>query len=1125
MKPRLILAGAACVLFACSQPTPPKDAVTSYEPAYTAKFSDSVSALIKPTVDSGLSISLWGIDSLVISPIAIDIDDNGALYYTKTNRQVSSEFDIRGHRDWEIASISLQTVEDRRKFLHTELSPENSAKNTWLNDVNGDSSRDWRDLTVEKENVFKLVDLNGDGVADQAIKVVDDFHDEVTDVAGGVLVDGNDMYLAVAPDLWRLRDKNGDGIPDEKTSLSTGYAVHIGFSGHGMSGVEMGPDGRIYWQIGDIGFNSKGPDGKKWEYPNSGIIARSNPDGSDFEIFAAGLRNTHEFAFDEYANLVSEDNDGDHAGESERIVYVVNGSDAGWRSNWQYGKYNDPNNNTYKVWMDEKMYVPRWNGQPAYIVPPIANYVNGPAGFVYNPGTAMGPQYKNHFFVAEFVGNAAGSGVHGFTLKPKGAGFELGSTKKIVGGILPTGLDFGPDGALYVADWIDGWETGPFGRIWKLDGAAAGQEAIRKEVKALLAADFSKRQPDSLGLLLAHDDMRVRMKAQFELAKRGAGSLPVFEAALKPGQAQLGRVHAILGIAQLARKDAQHAGILIPYLKDADPEVRSQTAKWLGDGKFRDAAAALIPLLADSYSRARFFAAEALGRIGHVPAVEPIIAMLRQNNDEDVYLRHAGSLALARIGKAAPVVALAKDSSRAVRIAAVVALRRMADPGIAAFLQDKDEFIVTETARAINDDLSIPKALTPLGDLLVNTSFKNEALIRRAINANLRVGSEQSMNNLLRYAAMTQQPAALRVEALAALSTWAKPSVLDRVDGRLRGAIERDPALVRSKSEAPLIALMADKDAAVRVAATKAASKLQIAPATEALGNLLKRDKDPVVRKEALVALADLKVENLGSIIETALADKEKQVRVVAIDLLGKATLPPAQLAAMLEGVINEKSAEEKQAALLTLGNVTQEYSAPILTKQLAKLENGTLPAEIQIELEEAIDSAGTEPLRAKLREIQAKKSASDPLANYAGALQGGNAERGRRIFFRNQSAQCIRCHAIDDYGGNAGPRLNDISKRITRLQLLEALVNPSARLAPGYGMVTLKLKDAKMVSGILMEETAKAIVLKSGDAAPVSYAKDTIEKRIDAASSMPNMTDVLTKKQIRDVVSFLGEL
>ncbi len=1127
MKYGCLAAGALTLLFSCKEAAdkipPPK----SYDPAYTSRFADSVASLIKPAVDSGsnLTMSLWGIDSLVISPIAIDIDDKGSVYYTKTNRQVNSEFDIRGHRDWEIASISLQTVEDRRKFLHEELSPENSARNGWLTDVNGDSSRDWRDLTIEKENVFKLDDTNGDGVADQSQLVVDDFHDEVTDVAGGVLVDGNDMYVTVAPDLWRMRDKNGDGIPDEKTSISTGYGIHIGFSGHGMSGVEMGPDGKIYWQIGDIGFNGQGPDGTKWEHPNSGVIARSNPDGSDFEIFAHGLRNTHEFAFDQYGNLVSEDNDGDHAGEKERLVYIVNGSDAGWRSNWQYGKYNDPDNNTYKVWMDEKMYLPRWEGQAAYITPCITNYVSGPAGFVYNPGTAMGPQYKNHFFVAEFVGNAAGSGVHGFTLNPKGAGFELGSTKKVVGGILPTGLDFGPDGALYIADWIDGWGTGLFGRIWKLDDAAAAATELRKQTKALLRADFSQQKPEELAVLLGHEDMRVRMKAQFELAKRGTASLPVFEKELKQTSRQLARVHAIWGICQLARKEASQAKVLVPYLKDADAEIRSQVAKWLGDIKYKEAGDAILPLLKDTSGRVRFFAAEALGRIAHPSAVQPIIDMLRANNDEDVYLRHAGSLALARIGNAAPVLALAKDPSRAVRIAAVVALRRMADPGIAVFLSDADEFIVTETARAINDDLSIPKALPALGDLLVATRFTNEALIRRAINANLRVGAESSLKNLLTYAGANDKPAPMRVEAVAALSTWTKPSVLDRVDGRLRGKVERDPGQVRTQAEAPLIALLTNKDAGVRLAAAQAISKLEIKPAAPALGAVLKNDKDAKVRRAALLALSGLKVETMGEAIRQALSDKEKEVRVAGIDLLGKTPLPADLMTRLLADVINTKSTEEKQAALLTLGTVPVANSQVVFEEQLNKLEAGKLSPDIRIELEEAIDSSGSPVLKQKLNGILAKIDQGNSLAKYSAALYGGQAERGRRIFYRNQAAQCIRCHAIDDYGGNAGPRLNDVSRRITRLQLLEALVDPGARLAPGYGMVTLKLKDGKTISGVLVEDKEQYLLVKSGDAAPEKFEKAQIEKRIDAASSMPNMGDVLSKKEIRDVVSFLAEL
>jgi hypothetical protein len=130
--------------------------------------------------------------------------------------------------------------------------------------------------------------------------------------------------------MWRLTDKNKDGFYESKESISHGYAVHIGFGAHGMSGVIQGPDGKIYWQIGDIGANIVDKAGVKHEYPNEGVLVRSNPDGSDFEVVSHGIRNDHEFVFDEYGNLISSDNDGDHQGESERLVHLVDGSDSGW---------------------------------------------------------------------------------------------------------------------------------------------------------------------------------------------------------------------------------------------------------------------------------------------------------------------------------------------------------------------------------------------------------------------------------------------------------------------------------------------------------------------------------------------------------------------------------------------------------------------------------------------------------------------------------------------------------------------------------------------------------------------------------------------------------------------------
>src|SRR5690606_10102183 len=119
--------------------------------------------------------------------------------------------------------------------------------------------------------------------------------------------------------------------------------------------------------------------------------------------------------------------------------------------------------------------------------------------------------------------------------------------------------------------------------IWKVDTEGEATSDQRLLTQKLLSEDFDSRNSGELGELLKNPDMRVRQKAQFELAKRGSEGAEVFQQNINQQNDQLARVHGIWGITQLARKDSEYAKNLLPLLEDDDPEIRAQAAKWLGD--------------------------------------------------------------------------------------------------------------------------------------------------------------------------------------------------------------------------------------------------------------------------------------------------------------------------------------------------------------------------------------------------------------------------------------------------------------------------------------------------------------------------------------------------------------
>ena len=1077
---------------------------------------------VSPSTDTSLALKLWAPGPLLANAVAISIDNQGNAYVSQTSRRKSSYLDIREHWDWMIEDLALQTAADKTRFYLKVLSPEHSEKNEWLEDFNEDGRRDFRDLEVQKESIRRIWDEDNDGQADHSQTFAEGFNDLLGGVAGGVLAHDGKMYVTANPSLWEVSDANKDFKADKITSLAKGFGTHIGFAGHDMSGLTIGVDGKLYWSIGDHGLDVTGPDGKRWHYPNEGAVMRCDPDGSNFEVFAHGLRNTHEIAFDAFGNLISVDNDGDHPGENERYVHILEGSDTGWRLNWQYGKYDQPNEK-YKVWMDEKLSLPHFPGQAAYLLPPIALAYDGPAGLKFNPGSALGTKWENHFFASFFTGSSANSKILAFTLKPKGSSFSLEKEVDLVGGIVPTGMAFTPNGSLFINDWKDSYDKKTEGRIWVLD-VKDQKHPLRLKTQRILAQGMSNQSIPQLIEWLSFGDQRIRLAAQFELVKQKK-SKDLLALAKNKKANLLGRLHSIWGLGQLGRKDYHLMKNMLPLLADPSEQVRAQTAKIFGEASYKPSLMSLRKLIFDKDAQVQARAIEALGKVGSKNELALLVKLLAETKENDPHLRHTIIYALSKIKAEKEIIQLFNHPSVYVRIGGVVALRMLKSPGITAFLDDKNQMVLEEVARAINDDLSIPEAIPFLAATLNGSSCQSEIFLRRVINANLRTGTKECAQRLSQFILNTKNNDPMRLDALWALGYWTKPPVLDRVDNYYRPQTNQSHKLddAHLAFEPILKSLKKDAYHPFGAAMIKAAGRLKYQKGEEFIFSILKKNEsNKYARQEALHALLEMNSKYLADAVSLALSDSLSTLRRIALANINKVNFPPVKQAQMLEKLIDgQTNINEKQNAIAALGAMTHNKAEEILSKYLYLALKNTLDPALHLDVFNAIEKGNFPSLKTKLTNQQKKWRNNDLLA-YQATLFGGNAEIGKELFIRNEAAQCLRCHAVNGKGGMVGPPLEHIADRLSREELLTSVINPNASISPGYGVVILTLKDGEELSGIVSAETASELTLKIGNNPPRIIKRAAIKEMEMLPSGMMSMKDVLDKSQLRDLISYL---
>ncbi len=1060
-----------------------------------------------------LVLHKWSGAINVPDPVACAVDPQGRVYVTATTRRKVADLDIREHTMWIPDDVAISSVEEKRAFLKRELAPGKlRAPRGMLADHNGDGSIDWKDLTFHSERIYQLRDTDGDGTADKITVFAEGFNTEVTGIAAGVLYHDGWVYATIAPDLWRFKDTDDDGIADVREIVAHGIGHHLAYAGHDMHGPMVGPDGRIYWSMGDKGINVVSKEGRRFFYPNEGVTMRIEPDGSGFEVYTRGNRNVQEPAFNEFGDLIGVDNDADQPGERERFVFLAEASDSGWRNNYQYMRTDSP-------WMREGLWKPHFTGQAAHILPPILSYSDGPAGFKHDPGTALGEAQRGMFILNEFPSGK----MRAFRAAQDGATFKMVDARILNDGIMGIGLAWQPDGSLMMADWIGGYPLDGLGALWRVDTKDAVKSPLRVETKNVLVAGFARRIDTELAALLGHVDQRVRQGAQLELAKRNKAA-ELLAVANDAKAAQLARVHALWGLGQLLRRNATGAGPVVALLRDADAEIRAQAAKILGDAG--DAAAkgqgaALVALLADPAPRVRLQAAIALGKFREPKAVDALFALAERDATVPI-LRHAAVAGLSGCATVAQLVAQKNNPAVHVRLVAVVALRRQAAPEIAEYLRDAEPLVVAEAARAIHDDLAIPAALPALA-ALVGGPVVTEPVVRRAINASLRLGTAETAARVLSYALDENAPRAMREEALVTLRAWKNPPRLDRVDGCARTF---QPTAIDRVLTPQLDRLLALADPGLKTLAVE----IMIAHALKAgVGQIAAIVGDAKasgdLRAQALRLLAgeERTRPELGPVLDLALAaGAPAALHSAALELL-----LPAQAARLVNeapAVLKTRTLAEKQHVFALLAQAATPAADALLVHEGEALVAGKSEDALKLDILEALQArASVSPAVAAVLKTH---SASPTAGTQAELLTGGDISRGRDIVANHLAANCTACHSVENSGGSeVGPNLRAIGTQRDAAYLLESLLMPSAKIAVGFGLVNVTKKDKSEVVGTLAKETPEAVTVRLFDGKQRVIPRAEIASQTPPISIMPPMGAILQPREIRDVVSYLSSL
>lgn len=444
----------------------------------------------------------------------------------------------------------------------------------------------WNPTEKRRDALVILPDENNDGVADECIV----FADELNSVTGFEFWGGG-VLVAAPPEIWFLKDTDGDDKADVKIRMLQG--ISSADTHHSANAMVVGPDGWLYWSRGIFNVANFETPTRTYRSGQSGVH-RFNPRTFEMEFHFPIGPNPHGDVFDQWGYQFAND------GTSGTGSYVNIGK----------GVAN-------KQWFKKR-------------VRPVA--ATGLVSSSHFP-----PENEGNFLVCNTIGFL---GVLQHEVKTNGADITAEEIEPIVfstdRNFRPSDVEIGGDGALYIADWHntlighmqhnmrDPNRDHEHGRIYRV--TATGRDLVKpvkmkgKPIEEVCQVFFAKENS-------------ARYRARLELSGRDStevvAKISAFADTLNPQNANADRDES-QALLECLWTFEEHRHPNLPLLKKVfqaeEPRVRAAAIRTFGHwaGKVDDWEPTLLAAARDEAALVRAEAVKAAVEMSGLAAAEVI---------------------------------------------------------------------------------------------------------------------------------------------------------------------------------------------------------------------------------------------------------------------------------------------------------------------------------------------------------------------------------------------------------------------------------------------------------------------------------------------------------------------